>query len=108
MKGRSMSSHAPDIKKEVRTYILVFVGLLALTIVTVAVSYLHLNIKGAVILALIIATIKASMVACYFMHLISEKKLIYIILIFTFIFFLSLISIKLTEIDDIIGTTYVS
>ena len=34
----------------------------------------------AIAVALFIATIKGSLVACYFMHLISEKKLIYVVL----------------------------
>ena len=39
-----MGGHSPeDIKKETRTYVLVFVALAALTVVTVGVSYLDLN-----------------------------------------------------------------
>ena len=34
--------HAADIDRHVRIYITVFVALMALTIITVAVSYLHL------------------------------------------------------------------
>jgi cytochrome c oxidase subunit 4 len=40
--------------------------------------------------ALFIATIKGSLVACYFMHLISEKKLIYAVLVITVIKFVAL------------------
>ena len=76
-------SHAHDVKKEVKGYILVFAALAVLTIVTVAVKYLHLSLFPAICLALLIATVKGSLVACYFMHLISEKKLVYFILIFT-------------------------
>ena len=79
--------HDVDIDKHVRTYIIVFVTLLFLTVVTVAVSYLHLSTVPAIALALVIATVKASLVACYFMHLISEKKLIYWVLILTVVFF---------------------
>ncbi len=79
-----------EIKKHVRTYILVFVALMALTIVTVAVSYLHLSVGWAIAVALFIATIKGSLVAGFFMHLISEKKLIYATLILTFVFFIAL------------------
>ncbi len=85
-----MSEHTHDIHKEVRGYILVFVALAALTIITVAVKYLHLEIKEAIVLALCIAAIKGSLVACYFMHLISERKLIYYVLILTMVFFISL------------------
>ncbi len=37
----------------------------------------------AVTVAILVATIKGSLVACYFMHLISEKKLIYAVLALT-------------------------
>jgi len=73
--------HDPaEIDKHVRVYITVFVALMALTIVTVAVSYLDLSTPMAIAVALFIATIKGSLVACYFMHLISEKRLIYAVL----------------------------
>ena len=84
------ASNSHDIKKHVRTYITVFVVLLGLTIVTVTISYLHLNVTAAITVALIIATIKGSLVASYFMHLISEKKMIYATLILTAIFFVVL------------------
>lgn len=74
------SDHAVDIDKHVRIYISVFVALMALTIITVAISRLHLPVPMAVTVALIVAIIKGSLVACYFMHLISEKKLIYWVL----------------------------
>jgi len=79
--------HDVDIDRHVRTYLLVFVSLMVLTVVTVAVSYLHLPIVPAIGLALLIATVKGSLVACYFMHLISERKLIYAVLILTVLFF---------------------
>ena len=73
--------HDPaDIDKHVRVYITVFVALMALTVITVAVSYLDLSTPMAIAVALFIAIIKGSLVACYFMHLISEKRLIYVVL----------------------------
>ena len=85
--------HAADIDKHVRVYILVFVALMVLTIVTVAVSYLHLPVAMAVTVALLVATVKGSLVACYFMHLISEKKLIYAVLALTIVFFVVLMAL---------------
>lgn len=79
--------HAADLDKHVRTYMIVFGSLMALTVVTVAASYLHLPLVPAIGLALLIATVKASLVACYFMHLISERKLIYAVLLLTVVFF---------------------
>ncbi len=85
------SGHDPaDIDKHVRVYITVFVALMVLTVVTVAVSYLHLSTPMAVTVALFIAVIKGSLVACYFMHLISEKKLIYAVLAVTVFMFVVL------------------
>ncbi len=104
-----MSDHA-DIDKHVRTYILVFVALMAFTVITVAVSYLHLPLWGAITLALTIATVKAALVACYFMHLISEKTLIYAIVAFALFNFAGLLLITLYEnyYDLIEGTTHVA
>jgi cytochrome c oxidase subunit 4 len=96
------SDHELNIDKHVRVYIVVFVSLMALTLITVAISYLHLPVPAAIGVALFIATVKGSLVACYFMHLISEKKLIFAVLIFTVIFFLAvLLGPVLTNIDAI-------
>ena len=93
-------SHPIDIDKHVRTYILVFVSLMVLTLVTVSVSYLHLPVHQAIMVALVIATIKGSLVACYFMHLVSEKKLIYAVLALTAIFFIVLIALPSFTVHD--------
>jgi cytochrome c oxidase subunit IV len=86
--------HDPaDIDRHVRVYITVFVALMALTIITVAVSYLDLSTPMAIAVALFIAIIKGSLVACYFMHLISEKKLIYAVLGITVFKFVALMSL---------------
>ena len=89
-----MSDHsAEEIKKHVRTYILVFAALAFLTVVTVAISYLHLSTGPAVAVAMLVASVKGSLVAAYFMHLISEKKIIYWILALTALFFFILLFI---------------
>jgi cytochrome c oxidase subunit 4 len=87
------SDHAAEIDRHVRVYITVFVALMVLTIVTVAVSRVHLSVPIAVTIALIVATIKGSLVACYFMHLISEKKVIYAVLVLTAVFFVALLAL---------------
>jgi len=87
-----MTAHSPeDIKKETRIYILVFIALATLTMITVGISYLDLSTGPAVVLALSVAFIKGSLVAAFFMHLLSERKLIYAVLVFTVVFFLALI-----------------
>jgi cytochrome c oxidase subunit IV len=94
------SDHAVDIDKHVRVYITVFVALMALTIVTVAVSRYHLPVPLAVTVALLVATIKGALVACYFMHLISEKKLIYAVLGLTAFFFAALLALPIFTVSD--------
>lgn len=85
--------HAVDIDRQVRIYITVFVALMALTLITVAVSYLHLEPAMAVAVALLVATVKGTLVACYFMHLIAEKRLIYAVLAITAFMFVVLLAI---------------
>jgi cytochrome c oxidase subunit 4 len=87
------NDHAADIDKHVRVYITVFVALMVLTLVTVGISRLDLSVPMAVTVALLVATIKGSLVACYFMHLISEKKLILAVLLLTAIFFVALMAL---------------
>jgi cytochrome c oxidase subunit IV len=95
-----MDAHADDVKKHVRVYVTVFVALMFLTLVTVTVSYLHLAVGVAIAVALVIATVKASLVASYFMHLISERKLIYATLILTALFFVALMFLPVSHYLD--------
>src|SRR5215207_408334 len=105
-----MDAHAhdsvDDIKKSVKTYFMIFGALMVLTIITVGVSYVHLPIAAAVTVALIVATIKGSLVALYFMHLLHERKVIYWVLALTVIFFIFMMFVPLlTNSDKIPGTT---
>jgi cytochrome c oxidase subunit IV len=94
------SDHAADIDRHVRIYVTVFVALMALTIITVGISYLHLPVPMAVTVALLVATVKGSLVACYFMHLISEKKLIFAVLVVTAIFFVALLALPAATVSN--------
>ncbi len=96
-------SHAEDIDKRVRGYFLVGSALLLLTGITVAVAWLHLPVKVAVTVALAVATLKASLVAAFFMHLISERKLIYGVLLLTVAFFLVLLFVPTFTVSDRVG-----
>jgi cytochrome c oxidase subunit IV len=87
------SDHAADIDKHVRIYLTVFVALMVLTIITVLIARVHLPVPIAISLAMFVALIKGSLVACYFMHLISEKKLIYAVLVLTLAFFVALLAL---------------
>ena len=69
-------SEAERVRKHLRVYVMVFVALAVLTIVTVAISYIQLPTALAISVAMVVATVKASLVAGYFMHLLSEEKVI--------------------------------
>ena len=90
-----------EFKQHIRRYLLVFVALGVLTVVTVAISYLHLPTGFAIALAMVVATIKAAMVAGSFMHLASEEKVIHWLLLLSAAFLLFLFVLPLvTEISN--------
>ncbi|HSR49854.1 MAG TPA: cytochrome C oxidase subunit IV family protein [Acidobacteriota bacterium] len=100
--GHDMSEE--EIQKHVRIYMFVFGALLTLTVITVAASYLHhvVPMSVSIAIALLIAIVKGSLVACYFMHLIDERKMIYLALILTAFFFLGLLLLPfLTNLDQV-------
>ena len=81
-----MSDDHQDVAKHVRGYLIIGGTLIIGTVLTVLASYIDLGHHYNVILALIIATAKASLVALFFMHLISERAMIYSVLAFTAFF----------------------
>ena len=58
-----MHSYPAAIKKTIRTYWMIGAALFVFTAITVAVNQLHLAVPLAITVALIIATMKGSMVA---------------------------------------------
>ena len=86
--GHAPDEHAAhDVAKHIRTYLMVGATLLTFTAITVFLSYINFGTQKAnVAVALVVATFKAGLVAAIFMHLSSEKRIIYRILIFTFFF----------------------
>jgi cytochrome c oxidase subunit 4 len=84
-------AHSPEeFRKHVRLYYMVFGALAFLTIVTVGVFYLHLAHGMAIAVAIAVASVKASLVALFFMHLSDEKRIIYWCLLLTVAFFIVL------------------
>ena len=85
-------AHSFDaIKKHRKVYVSVFVGLLIGTALTVGMYYVHFDqLWRTVLIALIIATIKASLVAAFFMHLSNERKAIYSTLLVTAFFLVAM------------------
>ncbi len=86
-----------------RVYVGVFVALLILTVLTVSVSSIELAIPLTIAVALVIAVTKGSLVASFFMHLISEQPVIYGILLLTSVFLLALIFLPLLGLVDSIA-----
>ena len=94
-------SEAARVREHLRVYVMVFVALAVLTVVTVAISYLRLPTALAISVAMVVATVKASLVAGYFMHLLTEKKVVLWLLLLcaAFLVFLFLLPLG-TEIGN--------
>ena len=93
-----MSGH--DIAKQVKLYKIIGAILIVGTIITVMASNVHLGIILGIIVALIIATVKGTLVAGYFMHLFSERRLIYGVLALTAVFIVVMIGLLLFATGD--------
>jgi len=98
-----MQSDPAEIQKAILKYFVVGGLLFVFTAITVAVNQVHLAVPLAITVALIIATMKGSMVASIFMHLSHEKKWIYGSLILTVVFFIALILLPNLTVSDTIG-----
>ena len=107
-----MAAHAShDVRKDLKRYIAVFVLLLVGTVITVAAWKWGGNLMEAVglnptltltiTIALIIALVKAFLVAGYFMHLMSERKSIYSILAATVFFFAAMMYLIVWHRDEL-------
>ena len=96
-----------DVQAHVRTYLKIGAALGVLTALTVAVSYIDFwGVPIAVVVALIIAATKGSLVVSVFMHLIEEKKMILATLALTAFFFVLLIFLPLLGHADKQGEYY--
>ena len=100
----SDSEHPVSLKSYIRLCSVVFVVVLCTTAAMIATSYAHIGtsndwtLKVALILA--IAVVNAFLVAGYLMHLLSEKKLVYTVLIFTVFFFIGLVGLTMWAMND--------
>ncbi len=93
-------AHA-DISKHVKLYIGVFIALAVFTVITVAASTLDVGFKGNVAIALLIASIKGTLVASIFMHLKWEKGLtLWLTFAISAIFFMVLLLIPVLAVSD--------
>lgn len=98
-----MGASHDEINRHVKVYMTVFAALLMGTALTVAAWKWGPNAVGPTIaVALLIAVVKASLVALFFMHLSAEKRLIYWVLALAVVFFFALLFLPLfTAFDPI-------
>lgn len=101
-----MHSDTESVKKNSRTYLMIGAALYVFTVITVAVNQIHLAVPFAITLALIVASIKGTMVAAVFMHLNHEKPWIYWSLVLTVVFFVVLIFLPVFTTADHVGTLH--
>ncbi len=86
-----MADSPEEIQKSVKKYLWIGALLIVFTVITVGLSYVELPTHGLnILVGMIVATFKASLVALIFMHLNHESSLIYKILAFTAAFVLAL------------------
>src|SRR5215469_6239474 len=101
MSDQNHSEHPDHIASHVRRYLIVFVALIIGTILTVWASYIPFPTREInIAVALVIASCKAFLVAGFFMHLISERKMIYGILGFTVFFVTGLMALTIWSFHD--------
>ena len=79
-----------------KTYVLTYLGLLTLTLSTVLIGYLNLG-WGSMFVAVAIATMKASLIAMFFMHALVEKKLARLVISGALLWFLILVTLTLGD-----------
>ena len=99
---------AAEAKRHRDTYLKVFGALAGLTAVTVGVAmiglYFHWPVPFVVAVALFVATIKGSLVACYFMHLLTENRVLYVILALCVVFFVVLMLLPSVTTSESVGS----
>jgi caa(3)-type oxidase subunit IV len=96
-----MADTPEALKKHVKLYALIGAILFACTGLTVWLSYVDFGSHSLNIgIGLLVATIKALLVALIFMHLNHEKSLIYKILSYTFFFVLGLFVLTMLAFYD--------
>ena len=91
-----MADTPEEIQEHMKAYWKVGIILLCCTVLTVVVAW----ITPSVTIGLLIATVKAGLVAAIFMHLNNEKSMIYKVLMFTVFFAIGLMFLTLLALYD--------
>lgn len=97
-----MSTHTEHVDNNApRTYALVLVTLLVLTGITVFAAGINFGSNTVnIVIALTIATIKASLVGLFFMHLLHDKPVNAVIMVASFIFLGLFLGFTLTDVTS--------
>jgi len=100
--------NAAEIASHAKEYLKVGAALLVLTGVTVGLSYVDFGSRDLnIVVGMIVATIKAGLVAAIFMHLKGEKITIWRFLVMTVIFAIGLFFLTyLAHSDPVSGTSH--
>ena len=75
----------------------VLAALMGLTVLTVSVTNLDLGSQGNLVVAMVIATIKATLVVTFFMHLLWDKKFHLILFLTAVLFVVLFLSMSITD-----------
>ncbi len=75
----------------------VLAALMVLTVITVAVTSVDLGASGNLVVAMVIATIKAALVVTFFMHLVWDKKLHLILFLISVLFLILFLSMTVAD-----------
>ncbi len=75
----------------------ILAALLVLTVATVAVTSIDLGAQGNLVVAMIIATVKAGLVVTFFMHLLWDKKFNLILFLTSVLFLILFLSMATTD-----------
>jgi len=96
-----MASTPEEIRKHTRLYLIVGATLFACTVLTVAAARYNFPSQAIdVAVGLLIATFKAVLVGLVFMHLSNERKMIYLFLLMSGVFFIALMFLTLWDLWD--------
>lgn len=108
-----MADSPEEIAKHKKLYTIIGIWLVVFSCVAIAlgtIPWLDFGPPGAtwedVVIGLGVSVIKASLVALIFMHLNHEKSLIYKTLLFTLLFFISLMGLSLFALIDPIRESF--
>ena len=101
-------SSAISLKSTIRLCSVVLFVIACTTAMMITISFAHLGgwpLKVALILG--VAIVNAFLVASYLMHLLSEKKMVFTVLVFTVFFFAGLMGLTIWAMQDApVGTTH--